>query len=121
VACTGLTGTPSTGGTGDARPGEEILLAPGTYDGNFTASHSGTSAAPVTLCGPRSAVLDGGSVSRGYVFYLDHASWWRLIGFTSRTARRECLHDTVSHCMVRDAGPLVHFFGEGRYTHCQPG
>jgi hypothetical protein len=50
----------------DARPGEEILLAPRTYDDNFTASHSGTSAAPVTLCGPRSAVLNGGRVSRGY-------------------------------------------------------
>ena len=143
-----------------ARPGEEILLAPGTYDGDFTASHSGTSAAPVTLCGPRSAVLNGGSVSHGYAFYLDHASWWRLEGFTVEGGQKGVLaddsdydliyglfvhgtgdeaihlreyssHDTVSHCMVRDTGLLVHFYGEGiyvgsantnwcRYTHCQP-
>ena len=143
-----------------ARPGEEIVLAPGTYDGNFTASRSGTPTAPVTLCGPRSAVLDGGSISRGYTFYLDHASWWRLKGFTVTGGQKGVLadgsdddliyglfvhgtgdeaihlrefssHDTISHCVVRDTGLLVRFYGEGiyvgsanknwcRYTHCQP-
>ena len=143
-----------------ARPGEEIVLAAGTYDGNFTASHSGTSAAPVTLCGPRSAVLDGGSISRGYTLHLDHASWWRVEGFTVEGGQKGVMvdgsdydliyglfvhstgdeaihlrefssHDTVSHCMVRDTGLLVQFYGEGiyvgsanknwcRYTNCQP-
>jgi len=128
-----------------ARPGEEILLAPGTYDGSFTASHSGTADAPVTLCGPRSAVLNGGSVSQGYTFYLDHASWWRLKGFTVEGGqkgvmadgsdydliyglfvhgtgdeaihlREDSSHDTVSHCEVRDTGLVEHFYGEGIYV-----
>jgi hypothetical protein len=128
-----------------ARPGEEILLAAGTYDGNFTASHSGTSGAPVTLCGPRSAVLNGGSISRGYTFYLDHASWWRLEGFTVEGGQKGVLadgsdydliygldvqgtgdeaihlrefssHDTISHCMVAHTGLLVQFYGEGIYV-----
>jgi hypothetical protein len=128
-----------------ARPGEEIVLAPGTYDGNFTASRPGTPAAPVTLCGPRSAVLDGGSISRGYTFYLDHASWWRLKGFTVTGGQKGVLadgsdddliygllvhgigdeaihlrefssHDTISHCVVRDTGLLEQFFGEGIYV-----
>ena len=76
-----------------ARPGEEIVLAAGTYDGNFTASHSGTPAAPVTLCGPRSAVLDGGSISRGYTLHLDHASWWRVEGFTVEGGQKGIVAD----------------------------
>lgn len=143
-----------------AQPGEEIRLAPGTYDGHFVASHSGTPSAPVTLCGPRDAVLDGGSISHGYTFYLDHASWWRLEGITVEGGQKgvladgsdhdliyglfvhgtgdEAIHlrefssyDTISHCVVRDTGLLVQFYGEGiyvgtahknwcRYTHCQP-
>ncbi len=128
-----------------ARPGQEIRLAPGTYGGNFTAVRSGTSGAPVTLCGPRSAVLDGDGISRGYTFYLDHASWWRLEGFTVEGGQKGVLadgsdddlidglfvhgpgdeaihlrefssHDTVSHNEVRDTGLLEHFFGEGIYV-----
>jgi hypothetical protein len=143
-----------------ARPGEEIVLAPGSYDGHFTATVSGTQGAPVTLCGPRSAVLDGGSISNGYTFYLDHVSWWRVEGFTVQGGQKgvmadhsdhdllyglyvhsvgdEAIHlrefssyDTISHCIVRDTGLLVQFFGEGiyvgsanknwcRYTGCAP-
>jgi hypothetical protein len=128
-----------------ARPGEEIVLAPGTYDGTFTVSHSGTPTAPITLCGPRDAVLDGGSTSRGYTFYLDHASWWRVQGFTVEGGQKGVLadgsdddliyglfvhsvgdeaihlrefssHDTISHCVVRATGLLEQFFGEGIYV-----
>jgi hypothetical protein len=143
-----------------ARPGEAILLAPGTYGGHFTASRSGTATAPITLCGPRSAVLDGGSISRGYTLYFDHASWWKVEGFTVEGAQKGIMadasdydllsgllvhsvgdeaihlrdfssHDTISHCVVRDTGQLVQFYGEGiyvgtahknwcRYSNCQP-
>jgi hypothetical protein len=128
-----------------AQPGETILLVPGSYDGDFTASHSGTSAAPITLCGPRSAVLDGGSVSKGYTFYLDHVSWWRVEGFTVEGGQKGVMtdgsdydllyglfvhstgdegihlrdfssHDTISHCVVQDTGLLVQFYGEGIYV-----
>jgi hypothetical protein len=150
-------GCPATGSTAvstasalksalsSAHPGETIVLAPGVYTGDFTASHSGTASAPITLCGSRDAVLEGESVKKGYTFYLDHASWWRVEGFTVQGGQKgvmadgadhdlldglyvhgtgdEAIHlrsassdDTVSHCVVRDTGLLSQFFGEGLYV-----
>jgi len=43
-----------------AAPGMTILLAPGTYTGHFVAKTSGTSSDPISLCGARESVLDGG-------------------------------------------------------------
>jgi hypothetical protein len=128
-----------------ARPGQEIVLAPGTYDGTFTVTASGTSAAPVTLCGPRSAILNGGSTSRGYTFYLNHASYWQLKGFTVTGGQKGVItdgsdydliyglyvhstgdegihlrsfssHDTISHNLVSGTGLHEQFFGEGIYV-----
>ncbi len=128
-----------------ARPGQEIVLAPGSYDGTFTATVSGTSAAPVTLCGSRSAILNGGSTSRGYTFYLNHASYWQLKGFTVAGGQKGVVtdgsdydliyglyvhsvgdegihlrsfssHDTISHNLVSSTGLLEQFFGEGIYV-----
>ena len=129
----------------NARPGETIILAPGVYQGDFQATTSGTSAAPITLCGPRSAVLQGDSIKSGYTFHLDHASYWRVEGFTVQGGQKgvmtdgassvvisglyvhgtgdEAIHlrdfssyDTVSHNVVRDTGLLVAFYGEGIYV-----
>jgi hypothetical protein len=127
-----------------ATPGAVILLAPGTYPGHFVATVSGTPAAPVTLCGPRDAVIDGGSVQSGYAVHLNGASWWRLVGFTVQGAQKgvvtehanhvvlsglyvhgvgdEAIHlrsfssdDTVQGVVVRDTGHLRTKFGEGIY------
>jgi hypothetical protein len=127
-----------------ARPGETISLAAGTYEGKFTVTTSGTPSAPITLCGPRAAVLEGRGIKSGYGFHLDHASWWRVEGFTVEGAQKgivadrashdllyglyvhgtgdEAIHlrdfssyDTVSHNVVRDTGLLVAFYGEGIY------
>jgi hypothetical protein len=133
------------GALANARPGETIVLAPGTYQGDFQATVSGTAAAPITLCGPRGAVLQGDSVKSGYTFHLDHASYWRVEGFTVQGGQKgvmtdaasyvvisglyvhgtgdEAIHlrdfstyDTVSHNVVRDTGLLVAFYGEGIYV-----
>jgi hypothetical protein len=130
---------------GNARPGETIVLAPGVYQGDFQATVSGTAAAPITLCGPRSAVLQGDGIESGYTFHLDHASYWRVEGFTVQGGQKgvmtddasyvlisglyvhgtgdEAIHlrdfssyDTVSHNVVRDTGLLVAFYGEGIYV-----
>ena len=129
----------------NARPGETIVLAPGVYQGDFQATVSGTAAVPITLCGPRSAVLQGDSIKSGYTFHLDHASYWRVEGFTVQGGQKgvmtdgasnvlisglyvhgtgdEAIHlrdfsnyDTVSHNVVRDTGLLVAFYGEGIYV-----
>lgn len=62
-----------------AAPGTVIDLASGTYAGSFTATVSGTQAAPITLCGAPDAVIDGKGAS--HILYLKGASWWYLSGF----------------------------------------
>jgi hypothetical protein len=128
-----------------ARPGQTIVLAKGTYTGNFVASVSGTAAGPITLCGGQASVLDGGDIGHGYVFYLNKASWWQLEGFTVTDGQKgvvtdgsshdliyglyvhnigdEAIHlrsfssdDSVSHCVIRDTGLKTQFFGEGIYV-----
>ena len=127
-----------------ARPGTTILLAAGTYAGKFTVNGQGTAAHPITLCGSRSAVLDGGSITGGYTLHLDHANWWRIKGFTVtggqkgvvadhsdhdliaglavRSVGDEAIHlredssyDTVSGNLIRGTGLYKSFYGEGIY------
>jgi hypothetical protein len=127
-----------------AAPGTTLVLAPGVYAGQFKGTASGTSAQPITLCGPRSAVLDGGALKSGYTFYLDHANWWRVEGFSVEGGQKgvvtdasdhdlidglyvhnigdEAIHlrdfssyDTVTHNVVRDTGLNKSFYGEGIY------
>jgi hypothetical protein len=150
VSCSGATVTVSTAdqltaALASAQPGTKIALAPGVYQGDFTATASGTSSAPITLCGGRDAVLSGLSVTSGYTFYLDHASWWQLGGFAVSGGQKGVVtdgssydlidglyvhgtgdeaihlrsfssHDVVSHNLVRDTGLDVQFYGEGIYV-----
>ncbi len=128
-----------------ATAGQTIVLATGTYQGDFVASSSGTQQAPITLCGPRGAILEGESIKHGYTLHLNRASWWRLEGFTVEGGQKgvmtdrvthdliyglyvhstgdEAIHlrdfssyNTVSHNVVRDTGLLVQFYGEGIYV-----
>ena len=69
-----------------ATPGTIINLAPGTYVGPFTVTKSGTQAAPITLCGPANAIIDGKGKSR--IFHLEGANWWRLSGFEMRNGNK---------------------------------
>ncbi len=129
----------------NARPGTKILLAPGVYQGDFEAALSGTRAAPIWMCGSRNAILQGTSITSGYTFHLNKASWWRLEGFSVEGGQKgvvadgathdliyglyvhgtgdEAIHlrsfssyNVVSHNVVRDTGLDVQFFGEGIYV-----
>ena len=102
--------SPSTGPTGravpvatadqlsaalaDARSGDTITLAAGRYEGAFATVHSGTDGAPITLTGPRTAVLSNPS---GYGLHLDGASFWRLVGFTVADSAQGVVLDASSH------------------------
>ena len=128
-----------------AHPGETIVLEAGVYEGNFAASTPGTAAAPITLCGSRSAVLEGPGINGGYVLHLDRASYWHVEGFTVEGGQKgvvtdgvthdliyglyvhgtgdEAIHlrsfssyNVVSHNLIRDTGLLTPFFGEGIYV-----
>lgn len=129
----------------NAKPGLIISLADGTYRGNFLATASGTSSAPIVLRGTRSAVLDGGSFSTGYALHLEGANHWRLEGFRVTGAKKgvildhssfnelraldigrtgeEAVHlraasndNLVTGCDVHDTGLTSPGFGEGVYV-----
>jgi parallel beta-helix repeat protein len=126
-----------------ARPGDTLLLAPGVYRGNFVAAAQGRAAAPITLCGPRSAVLDGGSPKKGYVLHLT-GSHWHIAGVTVRNGLKGIMADnannnllygleiaqigdegihfrsfsggnTIQHSWIHDVGQLNAEYGEGIY------
>ncbi len=78
--------------------------------GDFKAATSGTPSAPITLCGPRSAVLEGDGISSGYTFYLDHASWWRVEDFTVEGGQKGVMTDYATHDLLY--GLYVHGTGD---------
>jgi hypothetical protein len=80
-----------------AEPGQTIALAAGTYDGPFTITRSGTADAAITLCGPRDAVLDGGSTDHGYVLHLDGASYWTVSGLGVTRGQKGVMLDGASY------------------------
>ena len=82
-----------------AKPGDLIRLAAGDYAGHFTLATAGTAGAPITLCGPRTAVLDGGD-ENGYTLHLDHADYTRVAGLTVRGGQKGVMVDASSHVVV---------------------
>ncbi|GAA4876650.1 cellulose binding domain-containing protein [Kitasatospora terrestris] len=98
----------------DAAPGRTIRLAPGEYHGAFLAQRAGTAAAPITLTGPRTAVLvnDGPSGEApacpaptagwdpGYGLWLYGAPYWNLTGFTVRDAKKGVVLDSSPHVTI---------------------
>ena len=126
-----------------ATPGAVIQLADGGYPGGFTAKRSGTAQAPITLCGGRAAVIDGGRAT--YSLYLNGASYWQVIGFTVRGGdkgvmvdnandnlfdsleitnvqaegihlRRNSSDNVIRGNLIHDTGQLQPEFGEGVYV-----
>ncbi|MDP9998805.1 right-handed parallel beta-helix repeat-containing protein [Pseudarthrobacter sulfonivorans] len=92
------------------QPGAVILLADGVYVGNFVGTGAGTSDQPVTLCGGRGAVLDGGGQEEGYVLHLDRASYWTVQGFTVRNGQKGVMLDETTQSVIQ--GLLVEGIGD---------
>jgi hypothetical protein len=80
-----------------ALPGDRIVMAPGIYSmtSAIIITRDGTQANPIQLVGPRTAILDFGSVSAFRFLQLGDydsqstpgADWWILRGFTHRNAQ----------------------------------
>jgi len=64
---------------GDAVAGDVIVVAPGTYAGEFDTRAQGTAAAPIWLCG-EGATLVGSGISGGEVLSFNRAAHWRVTG-----------------------------------------
>ena len=93
-----------------ARPGTVIRMAPGTYAGRFVATASGSADRPITLCGGRDAVIDGGTIDDGYALHLDGASNWALSGFTVRGGQKGVMVDRGQGDLVQ--GLLIENVGD---------
>jgi hypothetical protein len=96
----------------EAKPGDSIALADGTYTGEFTTARSGTRQQPIFLCGGSGAVLDGGDVEGGYVMHLDHVADWRLVGFTVRNGQKGVMADGTSESVIQGLN-VEHIGDEG--------
>ncbi|WP_394851173.1 hypothetical protein [Pendulispora rubella] len=98
----------------DAKAGDRIELADGTYSGRFAATASGTSSAPIRLCGSAKAILNGGSPGSGYGFSLK-GSYWVLSGFSVTQSQKGIMLDSANHNLltnleVYDTGmEAIHF------------
>lgn len=93
-----------------AKPGAVIGLRPGTYSGSFVATTTGTPEAPIAMCGPREAVLDGGANDGDYTLHLDGVSHWQLSGFTVSGGQKGVMVDAGQANVVE--GLLVERIGD---------
>jgi hypothetical protein len=84
----------------DAQPGDIIELEPGDYAGTFAATASGTESEPITLTGPRGAILSNDD--DGYGLHLDGADHWNLTGFTVTEASKGIILDESDHVTIDD-------------------
>jgi parallel beta-helix repeat protein len=85
-------------------------MAPGTYTGLFSTQASGSKGKPITLCGPKEAVIDGEALDGGYGFHLDGAKYWVLRGFTVTNAQKGVMADGTVGSVVE--GLTVHHIGD---------
>ncbi|MEV4412062.1 cellulose binding domain-containing protein [Catellatospora sp. NPDC049609] len=109
-----------TSALNSAVPGTVIRLAAGTYRGAFATTRPGTANLPITLTGPRSAVLinDGPSGTApscpqptagwdaGYGLWLFNAPYWKLDGFTVAESKKGIVLDNSHHVTI--SGVYVH-------------
>ncbi|MEE1819105.1 right-handed parallel beta-helix repeat-containing protein [Streptomyces sp. SP18ES09] len=87
----------------NARPGDTIHLADGTYTGNFKATVPGSSSARITLTGSPRAVLTTGG---GYGLHLNGASYWTVEGITVTGGQKGIMADAADGVVID--GVTVH-------------
>ncbi|TSB17737.1 right-handed parallel beta-helix repeat-containing protein [Streptomyces benahoarensis] len=81
----------------DAKPGETIQLADGTYKGNFKTSATGNSGSRITLTGSSKAVLTAGG---GYGLHLNGASYWTIKGITVAGGQKGIMMDGANSVVI---------------------
>jgi hypothetical protein len=92
----------------DARPGDLIHFADGTYPGTFVAAGSGTADARIALCGTRDAVIDGGDVGNGYALHVT-GDYWTIDGLTITNALKGLMLDGANFDVLEQLA--VHTIG----------
>lgn len=127
-----------------AKAGSVIRMASGTYRGQIDLSARGTAAKPIWVCGPRSAVVDTGTVRDNHGIMISNSSDLIVTGMTVRNAlkgvtvrssrsvtvsdirihtigyegihlRENTTDSTVVGNQISDTGQRDSFYGEGIY------
>ncbi|MGH3900336.1 MAG: right-handed parallel beta-helix repeat-containing protein [Pseudonocardiaceae bacterium] len=93
-----------------AQPGAVIHLRDGSYPGRFEITTAATADRPITLCGSRAAILDGGPTDSGYTLHLRDADHWRLSGFTIHGGQKGLMIDSTRGALIE--GLLIHEVGD---------
>jgi hypothetical protein len=93
----------------EAHAGTVIWMSPGKYSGQFDIAVKATPSAPAWLCGPRTAVIDGGASARRGGLRIDSSSNLVVAGMTVRNSLKgiAVLHSTkvtVADTRVEDIG-----------------
>lgn len=85
----------------NAQPGDEIIMADGTYKGKFViaAAVSGTATKPIILRGSRNVILDAENINTGYVLYLQ-ANYWKIKGFTITNGLKGLMTDGANYNII---------------------
>jgi hypothetical protein len=109
-----------------AQPGDRIDMAPGVYVGRLVITdRNGTASSRITLCGPRDAIIDGGSIKSGYAMHLKAVKYWNLVGFTVTDGQKGIILDssdynTLSNLLVHSIGmEAVHFRTTSRFNRIE--
>ncbi|MEN2418495.1 right-handed parallel beta-helix repeat-containing protein [Streptomyces rimosus] len=76
----------------EAKAGDTIRLADGTYKGNFRATTAAGASSRITLTGSAKAVL---SADGGYGLHLDGASYWTVRGITVTGGQKGIVADAA--------------------------
>jgi parallel beta-helix repeat protein len=91
-----------------AQPGDTVLLAPGTYNGEFETVRSGTPGAPITIAGEEGATLRGPGVGEGRVLSVENdwivVSGLRITRGDKGIWLQEVRNVTLRGNTVRDTG-----------------
>ena len=65
-----------------AGPGTVVEMAPGTYSDQINLTANGTAANPIWICGPRSAVVNVGSIQNNHGIQISNSSNLVIAGMT---------------------------------------
>lgn len=84
-----------------AKPGDEIVVKSGTYFGNFIipATTNGTAAQPIVLRGEGKVVLNGGTISTGYVLHLK-ANYWVIKNIELTNGLKGLMCDNANYNLI---------------------
>jgi hypothetical protein len=85
-----------------AGPGTIIDMAPGSYDGQIKMTANGTSASPIWVCGPRTAVINVGSIQSDHGIQISDSSHLVVAGMTVTNSLKGISVVGSSHVTIAD-------------------